>query len=669
MADAPQYPVGRDLSTLTGHVIVCGLDGVGLRTVEQLHLAGVTVVVIDDQPDPRLARVIARWDVAQVVGSARLADTLLHAGLPGATAVVCVENNELHSLETALLVNELSPGTRLVVALANAAVGLAVADVTGRGSVLDVAELAAPSVVEACLQRTAHALDLDGDGFVVAAVPVGHVTTLRQEFRELAPVAVVSGVDNAVTVCPGRDTAVRPGDTVHVVGTPAELDDFDLPWRGESTVSATSRWRAVVAQGRHALISLRDEADRSLRLAVAALILVVIVSTVVLMIGYRKPDGSHMSALDGVYFSVETIGTIGYGDFNFANQAAGLRVFAIGLMISGVMLAAIFFALLTNLLVSRRLEESFGRRHVGSMSEHVIVVGLGSIGLRVVERILAEGTPVVVVERDENNRYLAQARSLGVPVIVADATLRRTLQDVNLSTARAVAVLTSNDLTNIETGLAVRDALEDRWAAVPVVVRLFDRQLARTIESTFGFRHVRSTAALAAPWFVGAALGLEILSTFYVEQQPFLLARLNVAVGGGLDGLPMSQLSGRTRVIGIRRHSTEHPGHVAPVSSLEHPPRRDTRFAAGDVAYLVGPYEELLQVLRRDGLSTTQLLPAHPAAAELIPIPPVASQPVASQPVASQPVASQPVASQPGASGEGLPAPAALPSGAPGAGA
>ena len=33
---------------------------------------------------------------------------------------------------------------------------------------------------------------------------------------------------------------------------------------------------------------------------------------------------------------------------------------------------------------------------------------------------------------------------------------------------------------------------------------------------------------------------------------------------------------------------------------LEYPPRRDTRFEGGDQAYLIGPYEELLQVLRRD---------------------------------------------------------------------
>jgi hypothetical protein len=33
---------------------------------------------------------------------------------------------------------------------------------------------------------------------------------------------------------------------------------------------------------------------------------------------------------------------------------------------------------------------------------------------------------------------------------------------------------------------------------------------------------------------------------------------------------------------------------------LEHPPRRGTRLMAGDQAYLIGPYEELLAVLRRD---------------------------------------------------------------------
>jgi hypothetical protein len=103
---------------------------------------------------------------------------------------------------------------------------------------------------------------------------------------------------------------------------------------------------------------------------------------------------------------------------------------------------------------------------------------------------------------------------------------------------------------------------------------------------------VRSTSALAAPWFLGAALGLGIMSTFYVEDELFLVANLTVGDGSGLAGLPMNELGARIRVIAIS-HGPDHDG-------LEHPVRRGTRFATGDRAYLIGPYEELLLVLRRD---------------------------------------------------------------------
>jgi len=174
--------------------------------------------------------------------------------------------------------------------------------------------------------------------------------------------------------------------------------------------------------------------------------------------------------------------------------------------------------------------------------------------------------------------------------VLGDATLALSLEQVNVRAAGAIAILTSNEMTNIETGLAVREHLGPRWPAVPVVLRVFDRPLAATVERTFGFRHVLSASMLAAPWFVGAALGLEVLDTFYVERTPFLLARLTVAVGGGLDGLAMRELSAATRVVALERAG----------GGLEHPPRRGTRFAGGDRAYLVGPYEELLGVLQQD---------------------------------------------------------------------
>jgi Trk K+ transport system NAD-binding subunit len=265
-------------------------------------------------------------------------------------------------------------------------------------------------------------------------------------------------------------------------------------------------------------------------------------------------------------------------------------------MVVGAMLATVFFALLTNLLVSRKIEETLGRRRVTGLIDHVVGVGLGSIGVRVVGQLLDAGCDVVVVDSDEDNRYLAQLRAAKVPVVLADATQPQTLAAVNLNRATAVAVLTSTDLVNLETGLAVYDQLGTRAGQVPVVLRLFDRQLAQTVERSFGVGPVRSTDALAAPWFVGAALGLDVLGTFYVDTVPLLVGRLTVAAGGGLDGLAMGELSARTRVVAISR--------AAQAGKLEHPPRRGTRFSAGDRAYLVGPYEELLRVLR---LSSSQL--------------------------------------------------------------
>ncbi len=331
-----------------------------------------------------------------------------------------------------------------------------------------------------------------------------------------------------------------------------------------------------------------------MRLTLVALLAVGLLSMLLLRIGYRSADGKHMTVLDSAYFTTETLTTVGFGDFYFANQHGWLRVWAIALMVLGAALITVVYAMLTNLLVSRRIAQSLGRQLATRMHDHVVVIGLGSVGLGVLEQLVAAGQPAVVLDRDEDNRFLARARALNVPVVFGDSTIAASLDAAGVRRARAVAVLTSNDLANIETALIVDDLLGDQRDEVPVVVRVFDRDLAHTVESGFHFHTVRSTAALAAPWFVGAALGLDILKTFYVDHQPMLIARLTVADAGGLAGKSMAELSARIRVIAISRREA--------AGDLEFPPRRDDRFDGGDVAYLVGPYEELLQVLRADAV-------------------------------------------------------------------
>lgn len=571
-------------------MIVCGLEGVGLRTVEQLRTAGVEVVVLDDDPSGGLESTVTSWGCPYVSASGNLDAQLRAAGIAGARAVVCTQKSDLRNVETALLVRDLREDIAVVAHLDNPTVGRAVEEATGSGSALDVAGLFAPAVVDACMRKTVHDVVLGKERFVAAEVAVGEGGTLRSLFGDLVPVGVATRGGELV-VCPGRDHEVDSGDLVTVLGKPEELEAAKVE-HSANPADAHDGTRGMRRFFRRLSRTLADSADRAVLITIALGLVLLVISTIVLRLGYVQTNGGHLSVEEAIYFTVETVATVGFGDFSFASQDAAMQAFGIALIVSGVAISTAVLALLTNALVSRRIEQSLGQGSIRGMDGHVVLVGLGAVGLRVLEGLRALGRDVVVVEYDESNRYVQHARSLGAPIVHGDATLGQTLRSVNIADAGAVAILTSDDLVNLETGLAVRDSLGGRWVDVPVVLRVFDRALGNRLEKTFEFNHVWSTSALASPWFVGAVLGLEVLATFYVRNRPFLVAHLTVRPSGGLVGLAMRELSARIRVVAIVRGGSD--------GVMEHPPRRDTRFAAGDQAYLLGPYEELLRVLARE---------------------------------------------------------------------
>ncbi|MUL48898.1 potassium transporter TrkA [Mycobacterium sp. CBMA293] len=552
---------------MRGHVIVCGTDALANRITEGLQAAGAVVVTIHD-PTGMKAAIIA-----------------------SATAIVCVSEDDAVNLEIALLARELNPTVRVVARLANSVLRAAVAEDNGPGAVLDVADLAALSVVEACLARTTHTVAAAGVDFVISGTEAPHDATLREMFGDLAPVAVIRGENSdqhgEVIPCPGRDFEVRSGDWTAMVGTADELASAGISVPRPLTSRTRRPWP------RHVLDTLRvirDDINPAFWWALSASTTLLLGSTVLLRFAYHNPHG--MSWIDALYFSTETIATVGYGDFSFLQQPTWLRLWGIGLMFAGVTTTAILVAFTADALLSRRLGQSSGRRRVQHLRNHIVVVGLGSFGIRVVSDLAAAGYDVAVIERDESNRFLSQAAQLDVPVIFGDATLRQTLELAGLDKARAVAVLTADDMVNIETGIVLREILSSRLLPeivrpdVPLVLRIYDRTLGAAVAQRFGFANVRSTVELAAPWFIGAAMGLQVLGTFSVGQQSFTVGGVHVDAGSTLDGMRMGDVPTQTRVIAITRGGTTHRR-----------PRRETRLSAGDTAYLVGPYRELIETL------------------------------------------------------------------------
>ncbi len=552
------------------HIIVSGDDSLATTIIAELNSAGASIV--------------------EIATAAELADAEVNRAL----AVICVGDDDAINLEIALLARKANPSVRVVARLANDVLRGAVAADNGPGAILDVADLAAPSVVEACLAHSAHRLEAAGIEFVVSGTEAPRAATLREIYGDLAPVAVIRGEKSPepglLMACPGRDLRVYPGDWAALIGTADELAARGIKIPRRTGTRTRRPWvRRVLDAGGTLHSDLNPMFLRALGVALALLI----GSTVVLRFAYQRPPG--MTWVDALYFTTETVATVGYGDFSFLHQHTWLRLFAIMLMFAGVLTTAVLVAFIADLLLSRRFAHSAGRRRARHLRNHVIVVGLGSFGIRVVSDLTAAGHDVAVIERDANNRFLSTADDLDVPVIFGDATLRRTLQAARVDHARAVAVLTQDDMVNIETGIVLREMLGPRVMPkvvrpdVPLVLRVYDRALGAAVEQRFGFENVRSTVELAAPWFIGAAMGLQVLGTFSVEQRSFMVGGMHVAAGSELDGLQMFELSTQTRVIAITRQD-------APVKLH---PRRDARLRGGDTVYVVGPYRELLATLRK----------------------------------------------------------------------
>ena len=561
---------------MRNHIIVSGDDALATTIVEELNNAGVHVVKLVDT------------EVADTN------DDLAEAGIARAAAVICAGDDDATNLEIALLARKANPGVRVVARLANDVLRTAMAADKRPGAILDVAELTAPSVVEACLAHTAHPFEAAGIKFVVSGAEAPREATLREIYGDLAPVAVIHGENCAtpgeVEACPGRDHAIHAGDWTAMIGTVDELAARGI--RVPRPTARRSR-RRLLRRVLDAARGLRDDVNPMFPRALLAGACLLLGSTTVLRFAYQPQP--KMTWLDALYFSTETIATVGYGDFSFLQQPVWLRLFSIFLMLAGVTTTALLVAFIADLLLSRRFAHSAGRRRVRHLRRHVIVVGLGSFGSRVVADLTAAGYDVAVIELDENNRFLSAAADLDVPVIFGDGTLRQTLESAGVVHARAVAVLTSDDMVNIEAGIVLREILGPRVLPevtrpdVPLVLRVYDRALGAAVAQRFGFENVRSTVELAAPWFIGAAMGLQVLGTFSVGQRSFMVGGMHVAAGSELDGLKMFELSTHTRVIAITRQD-------APV---ELHPRRDAWLRGGDTVYLVGPYRELMATLRK----------------------------------------------------------------------
>lgn len=152
------------------------------------------------------------------------------------------------------------------------------------------------------------------------------------------------------------------------------------------------------------------------------------------------------------------------------------------------------------------------------LSGHVIVCGMGHVGYRVVRLLIRLGQRGVVITRETNDDWRAEIQP-HFAIVSGDARRDDLLCQAGIARARAILVVTSDDLANVSIALDARRLNP----TIVIAVRLFDQELATHFEKTARFTRAMSTSALAAPAFMAASLGDSVRGTFVADETCWII--------------------------------------------------------------------------------------------------------------------------------------------------
>ena len=215
---------------------------------------------------------------------------------------------------------------------------------------------------------------------------------------------------------------------------------------------------------------------------------------------------------------------------------------------------------------------------------HVIVLGAGHVGQRVIRDLVAMDLDVVAIDNSPSPAAKKQLGEMGVPIIRGDGRLPETLEKARLSRAQAFVACTGKDQANMEAIMKVRHGNPQ----IRIVGRMWDRQFADQLEKFLDVDSVLSSADLAAPAFAGAAIGVDITQTLEIEGVAYSTMRFTVAHGSFLAGSTVGYLQ------------TEHEMDIVLVDVSGTPavqPPRDLEVQVGDSVVFFARHDRALEVL------------------------------------------------------------------------
>ena len=517
--------------------VVCGDNPLAYRLVNELVIRfGAEVTVILPRRDRNQGPLLAQLPGVTLVESALPDDSALrNAGIADAHALAVVNQDDVGNIHAALRANDLNPDLRMVIRMFNTSLGFRIRTLFTDCAVLSDSAMAAPSFVAAALGEVAPShVRLPGRTLYVA------------RSADVPASRVVCGLADTS----GGMTRLLPDDHARADLVLALADDAHAgPLDGQRQRRASPALRRIRFLLGSGLV----------RLVVALVTLIVLGFVLMATVGHAGWGGAvYQTLLDAAGDAIPDRALRPFG-----------KIVQLVVTLSGLALIPVATAVVVDGLVRARLADP--APDPSMFGDHVVVVGLGNVGTRVVAQLHDLGVPVICVDADENARGVSLARRLGVPVVFGDATRDDTLRAVSVANARALLLLTSSDVANLEAALQGRTHRED----LRVVLRLFDDDLAERVERGLGIAISRSVSRLAAASFAAAMVERQVIGTMSIGRAVLMIIEVPVAAGSPLDGQPVGAADepDEARVIAL-----QHRG----VGDLDWRPRANHQLAAHD---------------------------------------------------------------------------------------